>query len=203
MTSDHASLVAPSRMLFFAFASTRDRPKIAYPMSADLTTVGVNAEREARSILIAGVGNIFFGDDGFGVEVARRMARHPLPDGVRVDDFGIRGFDLAYALGADDDAVILVDVTRRGQAPGTLYALELDPDPPAPGAIETHGMDPANVLRLAAALGGRPRRVLLVGCEPSVIDAEGSIGLSAPVAAAIDGAIEMVESLVARIRGDG
>jgi hydrogenase maturation protease len=122
---------------------------------------------------------------------------------VRVEDFGIRGFDLAYAFGAGDDAVILVDITRRGDAPGTLYALDLDPVPPAPGAIETHGMDPANVLRLAAALGGRPRRVLLVGCEPSDVDAdaEGRVGLSAPVAAAIDGAIEMVESLVARIQG--
>src|SRR5688500_19175636 len=80
------------------------------------------------SILIAGVGNIFFGDDGFGVEVARRLARRALPERVHVNDFGIRGFDLAYALSDDHDAVILLDATRRGEAPGTLYALELDTD---------------------------------------------------------------------------
>jgi hydrogenase maturation protease len=156
-----------------------------------------------RSILIAGVGNIFLGDDGFGVEVARRMATRALPEGVRVSDFGIRGFDLAYAIAEDHDAVILVDATRRGEAPGTVYALELGMDGRFPGAIETHGMDPANVLRLVAALGGRPRRVLLVGCEPSAIDAdpEEPTGLSAPVEAAVGGAIEMIESLVARIRG--
>jgi hydrogenase maturation protease len=170
-----------------------------------MRTLTSNATHSAvPSVLIAGVGNIFFGDDGFGVEVARRMVRRAFPDGVRVEDFGIRGFDLAYAFGEDDGAVILVDITRRGGAPGTLYALELDPDPPTPSAIETHGMDPSNVLRLAAALGGRPRRVLLVGCEPSHVDADAErVGLSAPVAAAVDGAIEMVESLVARIRSGG
>lgn len=155
-----------------------------------------------RSILIAGVGNIFHGDDGFGVEVARRMAGRALPEQVRVSDFGIRGFDLAYALTDEHEAVILVDATRRGESPGTIYALEIDPNVQTPGPVETHGMDPANVLRLVAALGGRPRRVLLVGCEPSAIDAEaeGMTGLSAPVEAAVDGAIEMALSLVARIR---
>jgi hydrogenase maturation protease len=153
------------------------------------------------SILIAGVGNIFFGDDGFGVEVARRLASRALPERVRVNDFGIRGFDLAYALSEEHDAVILVDATRRGEPPGTLYALELQPDGTA-GAVETHGMDPVNVLRLVAALGGRPRRVLLVGCEPSAIDpdTEELSGLSAPVESAVDPAIELVLSLVARVR---
>ena len=156
------------------------------------------------SILIAGVGNIFLGDDGFGVEVARRLARRALPERVRVSDFGTRGFDLAYALTDDHDAVILVDATRRGEAPGTLYALELDPDGRTEAPVETHGMDPANVLRLVAALGGRPRRVLLVGCEPSVIDTETEdlTGLSAPVEAAVDGAIGLVLSLVTRIRAE-
>jgi hydrogenase maturation protease len=153
------------------------------------------------SILIAGVGNIFFGDDGFGVEVARRLASRALPERVRVNDFGIRGFDLAYALSEEHEAVILVDATRRGEPPGTLYALELRPDGTA-GAVETHGMDPVNVLRLVAALGGRPRRVLLVGCEPSAIDPDTVelSGLSAPVESAVDPAIELVLSLVARIR---
>src|SRR5687767_5603189 len=134
-----------------------------------MTSVGT--QTAARSILIAGVGNIFLGDDGFGVEVARRMARRALPERVRVGDFGIRGFDLAYALTEDYDAVILVDATRRGQEPGPLYVLELDPRGDTNGAVETHGMDPANVLRLVPPLGGRPRRVLLVGCQPSDIDA--------------------------------
>jgi hydrogenase maturation protease len=97
--------------------------------------------------------------------------------------------------------VILVDATRRGEPPGTLYALELQPDGTA-GAVETHEMDPVNVLRLVAALGGRPRRVLLVGCEPSAIDpdTEELSGLSAPVESAVDPAIELVLSLVARVR---
>lgn len=155
-----------------------------------------------RSILIAGVGNIFLGDDGFGVEVARRMALRELPERVRVCDFGIRGFDLAYALTDEHDAVILVDATRRGEPPGTLYALELEPDGQTAGAVETHGMDPANVLRLVAALGGRPRRVLLVGCEASAIDPETEdlTGLSAPVESSVEPAIELVLSLVTRIR---
>lgn len=164
----------------------------------------VRTRPAVQSILIAGVGNIFLGDDGFGVEVARRMARRALPELVRVSDFGIRGFDLAYALTEDYVAVILVDATRRGETPGTLYALEIDPEGQAPGTVETHGMDPANVLRLVSALGGRARRVLLVGCEPSDIDSDpdGVTGLSAPVEAAVDGAIEMVLSLVARVRAE-
>lgn len=155
-----------------------------------------------RSILIAGVGNVFLGDDGFGVEVARRMALRALPESVRVSDFGIRGFDLAYALTDEHDAVILVDATQRGESPGTLYVLELEPDGQTAGPVETHGMDPANVLRLVAALGGRPRRVLLVGCEPSAIDAdrEDMPGLSQPVDSSVEPAIELVLSLVARIR---
>ena len=174
-------------------------------MSADVATGSISTRRPVRTVLIAGVGNIFLGDDAFGVEVARRLAERALPGGVRVSDFGIRGFDLAYALGSGDDAVILVDVTRRGESPGTLYALELDSDGTTPGVLETHGMDPANVIRLAAAFGERPRRIFLVGCEPSEIglDAEGRIGLSAPVESAIDGAIDMVESLVGRIQGGG
>ena len=174
-------------------------------MSADVATASISTRREVRSVLIAGVGNIFLRDDAFGVEVARRLATRAVPEGVRVSDFGIRGFDLAYALGNDDDAVILVDAIQRGEAPGTLYVLEIDPDSTTPGVLETHGMDPANVLRLAAALGGRPRRIFLVGCEPSDVglDDEGRTGLSAPVEAAVDGAVDMVESLVARIQGGG
>lgn len=155
------------------------------------------------SILIAGVGNVFHCDDAFGVEVVRRIARRALPQGVRAVDYGIRGFDLAYAIAGAAD-VILLDATRRGGAPGTLYALELDPAGRASGEIDTHAMVPENALRLAAQLGGTPRRVFLVGCEPSDVafDAERE-GLSPAVEAATAGAIELVMDLIERLRGGG
>jgi hydrogenase maturation protease len=160
-------------------------------------------------ILIAGVGNIFLGDDAFGVEVARRLAARPLAEGVRVVDFGIRGFDLALALLDDDtDAFILVDAVPRGGPPGTLYVIEPewiageDSNPSRAFTIEAHAIDPVRVFRLAAALGGSPRRVLLVGCEPTPFDPDDDppMELSAPVQAAIDEAVVLVESLVAQVR---
>jgi hydrogenase maturation protease len=154
---------------------------------------------DTRSILVACVGNIFLGDDGFGVEVARRLATRALPDGVRVEDFGIRGFDLAFALAQTEDATILVDATRRGGSPGTLYLLELDPVSASGDVLETHGMDPANVLRLVATLGGHPARVFLVGCEPLHVEPDVE-GLSEPVEAAIEGAMDLVESALVLIR---
>lgn len=159
-------------------------------------------------ILVAGIGNIFLGDDAFGVEVAQRLARRPLPQQVRVVDFGIRGFDLTYALLDGYEAVILVDAVPRGGTPGTLYVLEpaRDEESEAAGAvIETHNMDPVKVLRLAAAMGGKVERLLLVGCEPTPdSDYEDmQTGLSEPVRAAVDEAIRLIESLVARLlRGE-
>ena len=160
----------------------------------------------AKRILIAGVGNIFLGDDAFGVEVARRLGEQQLPDGVRVVDFGIRGFDLAYALLEDDDAAILVDALPRGVAPGTLCVLEPTLDDVDPAAepdlvLETHGMDPLKVLRLVRALGGSPRRMLVIGCEPASLgeDEDGPMGLSEPVQAAVDEAVALVGSVVARL----
>ena len=159
-------------------------------------------------ILVAGIGNIFLGDDAFGSEVARRLATRPVPDGVRVVDFGIRGLDLTYALLDGYDAAILVDATPRGGTPGTLYVIEPDPAAPAPGeqdpagpSIETHGMDPVKVLRLAAAMGEPTRRVLLVGCEPGIFgtDEDPVMGLSPPVEASVDGAIELIESLIVEL----
>src|SRR4051794_37928486 len=104
-------------------------------------------------ILIAGIGNIFLGDDAFGVEVATRLAGRSRPEGVRVVDFGIRGFDLSFAMLDDDDVIILADAAPRGGAPGTLYVIEPDPAEsrePEPGEmlIDPHAMDPAKVLRL-------------------------------------------------------
>src|SRR5262249_31904168 len=122
-------------------------------------------------ILVAGVGNVFLGDDAFGVEVVRELARRQLPDGVRVVDFGIRGLDLTYALLDGYDAAIPVDATPRGGRPGTLYVLEVEPPEPgaaaaAEPAVEGHNLDPVRVLRLAAAMGSPVRRLFVVGCEP-------------------------------------
>jgi hydrogenase maturation protease len=159
-------------------------------------------------VLIAGVGNVFLGDDAFGVEVVRRLATRALPDGVRVRDFGIRGLDLAYALLDRCDAAILVDAAPRGAGPpGTLYVIEADPGPPVRAAegpgimLDTHAMDPEKVLRLVAAMNGRIGRVLIVGCEPATLGAEDDVemGLSPPVAAAVEEAVKLVESLVATL----
>ncbi len=157
----------------------------------------------SKRILIAGIGNIFLGDDAFGVEVVQRLARLALPEGVRVVDFGIRGFDLAYALLDGYDATIMVDATPRGGAPGTLYVIEPELDAlnnlGAP-AVETHNLDPVKVLRLANMLGGQPRRLLVVGCEPAPLESEdGQMGLSAPAQAAVGEAVGLIESLIARI----
>src|SRR5262249_6920364 len=118
-------------------------------------------------ILVAGIGNIFMGDDAFGVEVVRSLSRRPLPSEVRLVDFGIRGLDLAYALVEGYDLTILIDATMRGGAPGTLYTLEPDIPESADGDLEGHGMTPAKVLALASRLGGLTGRLVLVGCEPS------------------------------------
>jgi hydrogenase maturation protease len=152
-------------------------------------------------ILIAGVGNIFLGDDAFGVEVARRLASRPLPEGVRVVDFGIRGFDLAFALMDAYDLAVLVDATPRGGPPGTLYVIEPEPEPPeaAEVMVETHGMNPVNVLRLVRSLGGNPPPMRVVGCEPATLgsDEEPALGLSAAVRPAVDEAVRLIEGLVA------
>jgi hydrogenase maturation protease len=155
-------------------------------------------------ILVAGIGNIFLGDDAFGVEVARRLAMRQLPTDVRVVDFGIRSVDLTYALLDGYEALILVDATARGGAPGTLYVIEPDiagPAEPADLMVETHNMDPAKVLRLASSLGSPVKQILVVGCEPAVLGSleEMEMGLSAPVQAAVDEAVIMVEGLVAKI----
>ena len=148
--------------------------------------------------LVACLGNIFLSDDGFGVEVARRLARYELPDGVRVTDYGIRGMHLAYDLAEGFDQTILVDSTQRGGEPGTVYLIEPEPAPddiPAETSLlNAHGMQPDLVLSLAGTLGADAGQVLVVGCEPATL-AEG-IGLSAPVAAAVDDAVRMVTRLV-------
>ena len=159
------------------------------------------ASAPGLGILVAGIGNIFLGDDGFGVEVAQRLAQRPLPSGVKVVDFGIRGMDLVYALGAGYDAAILVDAVPRGEAPGTLYVIEPEVPEDQPVVLDTHGMDPAKVLRLAQTMGGVPPRTLVVGCEPQTVFGGESyedvlVQLSEPVRAAVDEAVKLVESLI-------
>ena len=150
-------------------------------------------------ILIAGIGNIFMGDDAFGSEVARRLLTKPWPEAVRVVDFGIRGFDLMFALEQGHETVILVDATPRGGAPGTLYTIEPDlSDIESDTGVETHGMNPMRVLATAKSLGARIEKVFVVGCEPTPSEGE-SMGLSEPVQRALDDAVIMVEALVERI----
>ena len=144
-------------------------------------------------VLVAGVGNIFLGDDGFGVEVARQLADVQLPAGVEVVDFGIRGVHLAYQLLEGYDLAILVDASARGGEPGSLYVIE-----PTPGdgdvLLDGHGMQPAAVLGLLQALGGPVGRVLVVGCEPAQVQER--IGLSEPVGRAVSEAVRVVRELV-------
>lgn len=157
--------------------------------------------------LVAGIGNIFLGDDGFGVETARRLSERRLPAHIEVVDIGVRGVHLAYQLLDGYDTLVLVDATARGEAPGTLYVIEYDGpgggDADETGAaapvIDGHRMTPDTVLALLGALcagtGGQPpRRVLIVGCEPASTD-EG-IGLSGPVSEAVPRAVRLIEELL-------
>jgi len=155
-------------------------------------------------ILVACIGNIFLGDDAFGVEVAKRLLSRTFPPQVSVKDFGIRGFDLAYALQDGYDVTILVDACARGEAPGTLYVIEpdlaaLEQPGQTQGFVETHGMHPMNVLRMAKGMNAQLKRVFVVGCEPASLGGEeGEMGLSGAVEASLDQAVETVRSLVAQ-----
>jgi hydrogenase maturation protease len=160
---------------------------------------------QTKRILIAGIGNIFLADDAFGVEVASRLAHRSFVSGVRVADFGIRGFDLAYALMESYETTILVDAYPGEGQPGTLFVIEpdlkdLNSAATQQGFIEPHAMNPINVLRMAASMGGELKRILLVGCVPATLGPEeGQMGLSEPVAAAVDEAVKLIDSLVTRI----
>lgn len=151
-------------------------------------------------ILVAGVGNIFMGDDAFGSEVARRLMDEGLPAEVQVTDFGIRSYDLAYALMDGYDVTILVDATSQKQSPGTVYLIEPDQgqlDQIDEIMADPHSMSPENVLRMLRTLGSTPGKLYLIGCEPAILEVEdGRIGLSEVVEAAIPQAIELIKSLV-------
>jgi len=147
------------------------------------------------SVLVAGVGNVFRGDDGFGVEVVRRLAGEPLLPGVGVCDYGIRALHLAYALLEPVDLLIVVDAVSRGEAPGTLYLIE--PDGLGEGeTADPHGMSLPTVFASVRALGGSLPRVLVVGCEPA--DLGETMALSEPVERAIDPALRMIDEILAR-----
>jgi hydrogenase maturation protease len=153
-----------------------------------------------KNILVAGIGNIFFGDDAFGCEVVRQLLERPVPAGVTIKDFGIRSYDLAYAI-MDAEVTILVDATPQGKTPGTIFLIEPDLNSLA-GAevVNAHGMNPIRALQMVRAMGGRPGKLYLVGCEPAVLEPEeGAMGLSDAVQAAAPKAVAMIESLVGEL----
>ncbi len=156
---------------------------------------------DGGQVLVAGVGNIFLGDDGFGSEVARRLAARPLPDGVRVVDYGIGGIHLAYDLLAGVDLLVLVDALPRGVAPGTVALVEVtDADDIDGGTVDSHAMDPTTVFASLRALGGTVPPVVVVGCEPA--DMAQGVGLSPPVAAAVEPTVEQILTLLTERAAD-
>jgi hydrogenase maturation protease len=160
-----------------------------------------------KRVLVAGIGNIFFADDGFGVAVAKELQARDLPRGVDVIDFGIRGMDLVFALGEGYDIALFVDAVPRGDEPGTVFLIEPQlAEPDEPMMLDAHGMDPVKVLTLAGQLGPVPERILLVGCEPLTGvsgDEEELVGeLSDPVRAAVGVAVELVEQTLGELFDD-
>lgn len=160
---------------------------------------------DEKRILVAGIGNIFHGDDAFGVVVAQEMAKRPQTDNVVVGDFGIRSYDLAFAILDGYDVVILVDLVSRGGEPGTVYLLDPEIDAVEAGRslVGGHSMTPQSVLRLLEAFGGFGGSVFVVGCEPATVESEnGGMGLSENVQAAVDVAISMIDDLIQRLHDE-
>ena len=164
---------------------------------APLTTQEVDVSGRPKQILIAGIGNAWQRDDGFGSEVARRLEHRELPPEVAVVDFGTGGLDLAYQMMNGYDALLMIDISRQGGAPGTLYVMEVAEDDVAGGAVEDgevlnpHGMDPETVLRFIKITGSWPGKVVIVACEPQTIEEMG-MGLSDVVEEAVDRAVDLV-----------
>ena len=157
-----------------------------------------------KQILVAGVGNAWLQDDAFGGECARRLEAAGTPPGVTVMDFGTGGLDLAYELMRGYDALVLLDASRQGGEPGTLYVLEPELSDYAPSiedgeTINPHHMDPSTVLRFVAAVGGFSGKVVVIGCEPGEVDEVG-LGLTPPVEAAVERALALVGETIAELR---
>ncbi|HEV2924507.1 MAG TPA: hydrogenase maturation protease [Solirubrobacteraceae bacterium] len=163
----------------------------------------MSAEREPR-ILVAGVGNAWLRDDGFGGEVVRRLERLELPAGVALMDAGTGGLDLAYEVMRGYDALVILDVSRQGGEPGTLYVMEV-PEESVEGkiddgeAINPHGMDPQTVLRFVRSIGAWPGKVVVIACEPAVVDEMG-FGLTADVSSAVARAIDLMLETAVELR---
>jgi hydrogenase maturation protease len=159
-----------------------------------------------RRILVAGVGNAWLRDDGFGGEVARRLEQLDLPPDVAVMDAGTGGLDLAYEVMRGYDALILIDASRQGEEPGTLFVIEPQREEFAPSIedgemIDPHGMDPQTVLRFVNATGGWPGKVVVIGCEPGEVDDVG-YGLTPVVEAAVGRALTLVRETIDELRTD-
>ncbi|HEY4452110.1 MAG TPA: hydrogenase maturation protease [Solirubrobacteraceae bacterium] len=163
----------------------------------------MSGEREPR-ILIAGVGNAWLRDDGFGGEAARRLEQRELPAGVAVMDAGTGGLDLAYEVMRGYDALVILDVSRQGGEPGTLYVMEVSEES-VEGKIDDgetinpHGMDPQTMLRFVRSIGAWPGRVVVVACEPADVEELG-FGLSGEVSEAVERAVELVLETAAELR---
>lgn len=169
-------------------------PEEVEPLGED----AVPAAEPAVRVLVAGIGNVFLGDDGFGVALCDRLARSQLPAGVEVVDYGIRGMDLAYALGDGWDVAVLLDAMPRGEVPGTLYLIEAEIDPDHM-SMDTHGLDPAKVLALANTLGRPLPRVLVVGCEPQTRMSADDEDIVADLSEAVRLALPEAEHMVANL----
>jgi len=159
---------------------------------------GERGDRVTGRTLVAGVGNVFLRDDAFGVEVVRLLAEHPVPDGVEIRDFGIRGVHLVYDLLNGCDLFVLVDAAARGEAPGTVSVVEValpEPDALASPVMDAHDLTPDAIFALLASLGGRPGRSLVVACEPA--DVSAGMGLTDPVREALPHAVRTVEEILA------
>lgn len=159
-----------------------------------------------KQILIAGVGNAWLRDDAFGTEVARRLADQDLPDGVSVMDVGTSGLDLAYEVMRGYSALVIVDVSKQGGEPGTLYVIDVEPDDVPTEitdgeTIDPHSMDPMTMLRFVRVIGGWPGRVQVIACEPAIVEDVG-LGLTPPVEAAVDRAIALVLETITELQSD-
>jgi hydrogenase maturation protease len=159
-----------------------------------------------KQILIAGIGNAWLKDDGFGGAVVRGLEARELPPGVAVFDFGTGGLDLAYEVMRGYDALVLIDISRQGGEPGTLYVMEASEEEAAAGiedgqVLNPHGMDPETVLRFVKTLGAWPGKVLVVACEPAHVEEMG-IGLSEQVERAVSGAVDLVLETVRELTTD-
>jgi hydrogenase maturation protease len=159
-----------------------------------------------KRILVAGVGNAWLSDDGFGGEVVKRLEQRELPEGAVVFDFGSGGLDLAYEVMRGYDALVLIDVSRQGGEPGTLYVMEASEEDVDAGiedgqVINPHGMDPQTVLRFVKTVGAWPGKVVVVACEPAKVEEMG-LGLSDEVARAVDGAVQLVVQTIDELQAD-